>query len=163
GSAVVMASHPSLTGISSDTGMSGSTAWHNSVRARGYFKAAIDTEDDSLRLLEWRKNNYGPKAENILLRWKNGVYAPEPHAGSLDQIAADAKMDKLFMDLLMRFAMQGRHVSDKKGTTFAPALFADEQEAKEVKATNKALADAMRRLFKDGKITVVIEGPKSKP
>jgi hypothetical protein len=32
--AVVLVTHPSLTGINSDSGLSGSTAWHNSVRAR---------------------------------------------------------------------------------------------------------------------------------
>ena len=34
---VILLSHPSLTGISTGTGLSGSTAWHNSVRARMYF------------------------------------------------------------------------------------------------------------------------------
>jgi RecA-family ATPase len=33
-SAVLIAVHPSLTGITTGTGLSGSTAWHNSVRAR---------------------------------------------------------------------------------------------------------------------------------
>ena len=31
---VQLISHPSLTGINSDSGLSGSTAWHNAVRAR---------------------------------------------------------------------------------------------------------------------------------
>jgi RecA-family ATPase len=35
-STVLICSHPSLTGINSGTGLSGSTAWHNSVRARAY-------------------------------------------------------------------------------------------------------------------------------
>jgi RecA-family ATPase len=38
--AVVVCSHPSLTGINSGSGLSGSTAWHNSVRARIYMKTA---------------------------------------------------------------------------------------------------------------------------
>src|SRR5262249_29216038 len=33
-SAVLIAVHPSLTGINTGTGLSGSTAWHNSVRSR---------------------------------------------------------------------------------------------------------------------------------
>ena len=32
--AVVLISHPSLTGIASGSGLSGNTAWHNSTRAR---------------------------------------------------------------------------------------------------------------------------------
>jgi hypothetical protein len=39
GAAVVLAAHPSLAGIANDSGLSGSTGWHNSVRARAYFKA----------------------------------------------------------------------------------------------------------------------------
>ena len=33
---VIMSAHPSLTGIASKSGLSGSTQWHNSVRARAY-------------------------------------------------------------------------------------------------------------------------------
>src|SRR5262245_6827888 len=129
--AIILVGHPSLTGISTDTGLSGNTAWHNSVRARAYFKAAPGDNDD-LRVLEWRKNNYGPVGESVLLRWRNGVYVPEPRAGSLEQLAIDAKIDQLFLDLLNRFTTEGRNVGDKKGTTYAPALFADEPEAKAI-------------------------------
>jgi RecA-family ATPase len=52
GAAVVMAAHPSLSGITSDSGSSGSTAWHNSVRARMCFKSAADVADSELRVLE---------------------------------------------------------------------------------------------------------------
>jgi RecA-family ATPase len=38
--AVLLCSHPSLTGISTGSGLSGSTGWHNSVRARIFFKPA---------------------------------------------------------------------------------------------------------------------------
>ena len=41
---VQLISHPSLTGISSDSGLSGSTQWHNSVRARNYLKR-VKAED----------------------------------------------------------------------------------------------------------------------
>jgi RecA-family ATPase len=160
--AVVLVSHPSLAGISTDTGLSGNTAWHNSVRARAYFKDASEVDDPTLRILEWRKNNYGPLSEKIFLRWRAGVYVPEPRAGSFEQMAEDAKVENLFLDLLHRFTKQGRNVTDKKGTSYAPALFADEPEAKAAKATNRMLAEAMRRLFLSGKISIVNEGPASK-
>ena len=65
---VVLLAHPSLTGISSGTGLSGSTAWHNSVRARMLLKApSRDSNDEQsasdLRELSFLKNNYGPLAE----------------------------------------------------------------------------------------------------
>jgi AAA domain len=51
--ALVLISHPSLTGINSDTGLSGNTAWHNAVRARFYMKGvkpeAGEQPDNDLR------------------------------------------------------------------------------------------------------------------
>jgi hypothetical protein len=78
-------------------------------------------DDPTLRILEWRKNNYGPLSEKIFLRWRAGVYVPEPRAGSFEQMAEDAKVENLFLDLLHRFTKQGRNVTDKKGTSYAPA------------------------------------------
>jgi len=163
GAAVVLASHPSLTGKQNDGGISGSTAWHNGPRARGVVKAAPGAEDHDLRVLEWKKNNYGPISEQILLRWKNGLYVPEPRAGSLEQMAADAQLDALFVDLLRKLTKQGRNVTDRKGPSYAPAKFAEQPEAKEAKVTSKQLAAAMERLLAAGKIRVLTEGPKSHP
>ena len=42
--AMVLISHPSLTGMNTGTGLSGSTDWHNAVRARMYL-SAIKTKD----------------------------------------------------------------------------------------------------------------------
>jgi RecA-family ATPase len=159
GGSVILASHPSLTGISSDTGMSGSTAWHNGPRARGYFKQA---PEENLRLLEWRKNNYGPVSESIVLRWRDGVYVPEPRVGSFEQMAEDAKIDNLFLDLLRRLAEQGRNVSPSRSPTYAPSVFASQKEAKEAKIKVKAFTEAMERLLAAEKILVVKEGPPSR-
>jgi RecA-family ATPase len=161
-SAVVMSAHPSLTGISTDTGLSGSTGWHNSVRYRMYFKTAPG-DDSSLRVLECKKSNYGPINEAILLRWKDGVYTVEPGLGTLERLAAEAEVDHLFIKLLRRFAERGRNVSDKTGTSYAPAQFARQPEAKTAKITNKMLAEAMERLFTGKKIRVATEGPRSHP
>jgi hypothetical protein len=93
--ATILISHPSLSGIASGSGLSGTTAWHNSTRARVYLKALNEDdgkESNDLRVLEFKKANYGPISESIVLRWRNGLYLPEPRAGSLEQIAADAKV-----------------------------------------------------------------------
>jgi len=161
--AVILASHPSLTGISTDTGLSGNTAWHNSVRARAYFKTPPDVTDPNLRVLEWRKNNYGPVNESIVLRWHNGLYVPEPRSGSLEQLALDAKIDNLFLDLLRRLTKQKRNVSDRKSPSYAPAVFEREPEAKKAKVNSKQFGEAMIRLFAADKIAVVSEGPPSHP
>src|SRR5262249_47515098 len=152
-STVILVAHPSLQGITSDTGISGSTAWHNSVRARLFFKNAPG-DDKNLRVLEVKKNNYGPEQENILLRWKDGVYVVEPKPGRLEQLAIDADMDYTFLKFLRSFTARGREVSDKKSPTYAPAQFAKTPEAKDAKLTSNAFADAMERLFAAGKLRV---------
>jgi RecA-family ATPase len=160
-SAVVMSAHPSLTGISTDTGLSGNTGWHNSVRYRMYFKTAPG-EDTSLRVLECKKSNYGPINETIVLRWKDGVYVIEPGKGTLERLAAEAEVDDLFIKLLRRFAEQGRNVSDKVSPSYAPTVFAGESDARKAKVNKKAFAEAMARLFASGRLRVVTEGPASR-
>jgi RecA-family ATPase len=160
--AVIISAHPSLTGIATDTGLSGTTNWHNSVRARMYFKPAPG-DDTALRVLEVKKNNYGLVSENILLRWRNGVYVVEPGRGTLERLATEAGIDALFIKLLRRFTEQGRNVSDKPGTSYAPARFAKQPEAQQDKVTSRAFADAMERLFGASKIRVASEGPPSHP
>ena len=153
---VLLCSHPSLTGINTGTGLSGSTGWHNSVRARMFFKTATTDQgeepDPELRELVFMKNNYGPIGARVLLRWKNGVFVPEPREGSLEKAAAERRAEELFLTLLNRFNGQGRNVSDKIGPSYAPALFAKEAEAKATKVGKDALASAMARLFSAGKL-----------
>src|SRR5262249_38762610 len=43
---VLLSSHPSLTGLKSESGLSGSTQWHNGVRARAWLKT-ITAKDGS--------------------------------------------------------------------------------------------------------------------
>ena len=63
---------------------------------------------------------------------------------------------------LKRRNSQSRHVSDKPGANYAPAVFAKEPEAIEAGLTAKQLEAAMERLFKSGKIRVEIMGPPSR-
>jgi RecA-family ATPase len=73
---VTVLSHPSNCGINSGTGFSGSTAWHGAFRFRQYLRdvKATDGEqpDSDLRQLEFKKNQSGPKAETIILRYQQG-------------------------------------------------------------------------------------------
>jgi RecA-family ATPase len=178
-SAVVIAGHPSITGISSGSGLSGSTAWHNSARARAYMRA-LKVEngvppEKHLRVIEFLKSNYGPVAETMTVRWRNGVFVPEPKAGSFEQLARDTNANEVFLQLLGRFNRQGRNVGDKRGHSYAPAHFAKEQEAKAGNLRSSDLADAMLRLFAENKIHLesygrpsrqasrLVSGPASEP
>jgi RecA-family ATPase len=163
GSGVLLTSHPSLTGISSGTGLSGSTAWNASVRSRLYLKLATTARDEEpdpdLRVLEVMKSNYGPVGETITLRWKEGLFLPVAVPGSLERMAREQKVDDLFLMLLDRWNAAGRNVSDKKtANTYAPNRFVEEPEAKAEHVTKKELTDAMERLFRAGKIHVASYG-----
>jgi hypothetical protein len=106
--------------------------------------------------------NYGRTGERIILRWRNGVYEPVPHAGSIEQAVIDRAAEDAFLTMLRRFTNQGRHVTDKTGTTYAPAAFAGEPEAKTKKLSNKMLAETMKRLFAANRIRVVHFGSRSR-
>jgi RecA-family ATPase len=160
---LVLSAHPSLTGINSGTGLSGSTGWHNSVRARAYLKTATtgagEEPPKELRELQFLKNNYGPLAERMLLRWRDGVFDPEPRTGSIERLAADLRIDDIFLKLLGRFNQQERNVNPNPCRTYAPTLFVGEPEAAGIGKSE--LAASMRRLFAADKIHVETVGPPS--
>jgi RecA-family ATPase len=108
---VQLVSHPSLAGVISDTGLSGSTQWHNAVRARSYLKSvkAEDGElvDNDLREIVFKKNQYGRISESIVLRYESGLYLPV--AGeSFDAAARAQAAQDVFLALLKRFANESR-------------------------------------------------------
>lgn len=165
GCAVLLISHPSLSGMASGTGSSGSTQWTNGPRSRLYFsEIKRDGEDDDTghRELKVIKSNYGPSGEVVRLRWHQGVFIAEAKPGSLEKIAIDTKADEAFMRLIERFTAQGRNVSAAPTSpNYAPAAFAHEDEANGL--TKVQLGHAMRRLFTAKKIHVENYGRPSRP
>lgn len=165
--AVVLISHPSVLGISSDSGISGSTQWHNAVRARLYLKGIKNGDDEladnDLRVLEFRKNNYGPVSSAVVLRWRDGLFLPERGPNSIDKLARESRADEVFTTLTRRFNENGRHVTEASNTAqYAPKVFAQEPEAQEAKLTKADLEKAMARLFRSNKIRLDENGPPSK-
>ena len=163
GCAVLMLSHPSLSGMSSGSGSSGSTGWNNSVRSRLYFERVASEgyeADLDARRLVTKKANYARTGQEIGLRWREGVFvADEPETG-LDRQAKTAKAERVFLKLLRTFAEQGRHVGEATGHSYAPAKFAAHPDAEGV--TKRALAAAMEHLLSRGQIAVDEKGPPSK-
>jgi RecA-family ATPase len=154
--AVQLISHPSLAGINSDTGLSGSTQWHNAVRARSYLKGikpeAGEQPDNDIRELVFRKNQYGTLPNRVVLKYTNGLFLPVPGMASLDRLAQMARAQDVFMTLLRRFTRENRNVSSSTGRGYAPSEFAGEDEAKEASLKKADLREAMRQLFKDAVI-----------
>jgi RecA-family ATPase len=155
--------HPSLTGLNTGRGTSGSTGWSNSVRSRLYFqiaKAADGSEPDkNLRTLEGMKSNYGVPGGKIDLEWKNGLFVPVHGPTGIDKLAADKKAEDVFIGLLKELSDQGRNVNANKGPTYAPAVFAKEDSAQGMKRGD--LEGAMGRLLKSKTIKIEHFGPPS--
>lgn len=151
--AVVLLAHPSLSGIQSGTGMSGSTGWHNSVRSRLYLRRVIQGDEEpnpDARVLETMKANYGPTGDEIGLTWRNGIFEADPAETGLDRMAKRSRADRVFLKLLRLLTEQGRHVNANSGPYYAPTVFAAEEDAEGV--TRDAFKAAMSRLFGQGMI-----------
>jgi RecA-family ATPase len=145
--AVLLLSHPSVAGMQTGTGLSGSTAWNNSVRSRLYLTA--DRDDDDLRTLKGMKSNYARKGGEMKLRWHEGAFVLDDGKLSPGAALVANNADKVFLKLLSAINGSGRRVSSSKSSAFAPTLMAAMPEREGV--SKKSLAEAMARLFAEKK------------
>lgn len=160
---IILLAHPSLTGMSSGSGLSGSTAWNNSVRSRLYVERVQEDgyePDPDRRRLSTKKANYGRTGDEWFVRWQDGVFVPEEAESGFSANAASMKARRVFLDLLRRFADEGRIVNASSGPNYAPSLFAKDKRKEGV--SRSAFADAMQDLFAAGTITQEEFGPPSR-
>jgi RecA-family ATPase len=161
--AVLLLSHPSLSGLNSGSGTSGSTAWNNSVRSRLYLSRISDSgfePDPDARVLSTKKANYGRTGGEINIKWQSGVFVAEAQPSGLDARAAGAKGERVFLKLLDTLTTQGRRVNAAGGQSYAPKAFADHPDSEGV--TKRAFKAAMEHLLSAGKVRVAEDGPPSK-
>ena len=163
--AVVLIAHPSLTGMHTGSGLSGSTDWHNGPRARLYFqrpKEESKTFDIDLRTLTVMKVQYAQEGTVFRLRRKAGFFVYEGRDGGsmFDRAASAAKAETVFLTLLQAFEEQGRSVSPNPSNSYAPTVFAREADADGV--SKLALARAMSKLLTADRIHIEIFGPPSR-
>ena len=151
--AVLLLAHPSLTGMASGSGLSGSTGWSNSVRSRLYFDRVKDSDgsepDPDARVLRTVKANYGPIGGEIALQWRDGVFAASEVFSDDESPLERAR--RVFLRLLDLFADQGRHVSPSPSSTYAPKVFSAHPERDG--CTKAMLERAMETLLGDRTIT----------
>lgn len=167
--AVLLVAHPSLAGINSGSGLSGSTDWHNGPRARLYLARPKDGDgkkalNPDVRTLTVMKVQWAQEGTVFRLRRQEGAFVYEAREGGAnspyDEAAATAKAERIFLELLQTYEQQGRRVSSTPGSNYAPSVFAGDEEADGV--TNKAFARAMNKLFKANRIHIEQSGPPSK-
>lgn len=156
--AVLLLSHPSLTGMGSGSGASGSTAWNNSVRSRLYLtrpeEEADRKRDPDLRVLRTMKLNYAAGlGDERRVRWSDGRFVV-----GLARVTVEADDEAAFLLQLAAFEKQGRAVTSMTGHGYAPKLF---NEA-DTTISKKSFEQAMRSLFEAGAIALEDYGPKSR-
>ena len=159
--AVVLLAHPSVDGMKSGRGYSGSTHWNNSARCRHYLTTPTRGEGDpdpDLRELERAKSNRSKRGVKLLLRWNDGAFSLQ--TGTTANILDVAKAKNVFLELLRRYSTSGRNVSDKKGPSYGPKLFAAEAAAQGL--NSELLAKAMNELFADGRLKIETYGRPSR-
>jgi RecA-family ATPase len=160
---VVLLGHPSLPGLNSGSGTSGSTAWNNSVRSRLYLSRIVQDgyePDPNKRVLGVKKLNFGPTGGEIAMTWQDGVFVVDQSETDLDRFAASAKAERVFLKLLRLFTEQGRTVNHVSSPNYAIKLFEGHREAEGM--TKRALKPAMEAL-QSGRIRIETMGPPSKP
>jgi hypothetical protein len=157
---IIVLAHPSLAGM--DKGTSGSTAWGNSVRSRLYFKRIHESDgseqDEDARVLSVGKSNYGRVGLEIRTQWRAGIFASTGGGG--DPMVTAAKAERVFLDLLAKYAAQNRYVSVSEGKSYAPFIF--RSDAVKEGVGKVALKDAMLRLLNRKRIENAPYGAPSK-
>lgn len=154
--AVVVCAHPSLTGLSTGTGMSGSTGWNNSVRSRLYLTRPADDADDlepdpDKRLLKVMKSNYSRTGDEISLRWREGVFIREDEPSGVFGHMKRRGAERVFLEILDKVTSEGRHVSEgRTSANYAPRVFARRRDREGFKRAD--FERAMERLFQEGRI-----------
>lgn len=166
---MVLLAHPSLSGLANGTGSSGSTGWNNSVRSRLYLERVMDGSggkavepDPDARVLRTVKANYGRTGGEIPLRWSDGILVSEVSTLGVDlrNALAEQRAEDIFLNLLLEFAAEGRHVSATPSANYAPSVFA--KDARSDDMSKRSLVEAMNRLFASRKIEVKEGGPASR-
>lgn len=155
--AVILCSHPSVNGILTGTGMSGNSAWSNSVRSRLYLRPVANEPDR--RVVEVMKANYGRPGETIDIVWRDGVFtefAVDDAAVSM----ANRQVDDVFMKIFWKLTSIGHKFSPKRSNAYAPTNFAKHPDAGGYSKTK--LEQAMNRLLESGTLKIEEQGPPTR-
>jgi hypothetical protein len=144
---VLLNAHPSLSGIASGDGRSGSTAWNNSCRSRWSLTRPEDAEgkpilDSPERILTRRKANAASTGDAITMEWIDGVFVvPEKYTAGSGSRKDQA--EAVFLAALDAKRRAGLHVSAKsRAGNYAPKVFHDAPEGRDSACGNSGIQGA---------------------
>ena len=159
--AVLLLGHPSAAGISTGSGLSGSTHWHNAVRSRLYLASTTgDDADPDERTITRLKANYVSSGDMLRLRWQRGGFVALDEPGGINRAALASKADRIFRGLLATTYNEGTWTSPNPAArNYAPGLFAKRPDREGI--GKPAFETAMHRLMQSGVIKIEEYGPPS--
>lgn len=145
---VILVAHPSARGKDSGSGEAGSYAWQAATRWMWVLTNKPDSSD-GVRVLEFRKGNYGPPAASIDVVWSDGCYAPVQQLNQFERHARTETVKRVYLTCLDKATEQGRAPSPHaRQSTYAPKFFvaqfaeAKGLSVKEMEAAQTALFEA---------------------
>lgn len=154
---VILTAHPSVSGMSSGTGISGNTAWNNSVRSRIYLTRQREVEegdsDNNERLLKTMKNNQGPFGGKIGLRWEDGVFVRSDQERTLN-IVDRIDDDNHVLAAIESLCLMGTRMSpDRFARTYVVSAVVGHAETRGMSRPN--IEAAKNRLMNGGRLVQV--------
>jgi RecA-family ATPase len=158
---IILLAHPSAAGLSTGTGLSGSTHWHNGVRSRLYFtRMTGDDADPDERELTRLKANYAGTGDVLRLHWQKGGFIAIDEPAGIDRAALSAKADRVFVSLLTSTYANGAWASaSPSARNYAPTAFAKHPDREHIAKAH--FETAMHRLLRADRIKVETYGPPS--
>jgi RecA-family ATPase len=161
--ALLLLAHPSQSGRDSGRGDGASTAWSNSVRARGYFRKVDGAEaDPNLRVLSRAKANYAQSGAEITVAYEDGAFVRRDRGGAQHGFYRAAEAEQAFMAGMSELKGMGLRVNVHKGqANFAPKQMVSVSKTASGFSENE-LTSAMHRLLKNARIRSVEDGPQSR-
>lgn len=157
---VLITAHPSLVGLNTGTGTSGSTGWNNSVRSRVYLTKPEGEAMDDERVLKTMKNNQGALGNEIRLRWTEGAFVAHVTDGAMDSVDR-ADLDGRLAERLRELVQAGSKIAaDSINSNGFCNLIRKETGFK--RYTQSEIINAQGRLLKAARIIKVELGPPSK-
>jgi len=148
---VVVTGHPSLFGMSSGTGTSGSVAWNNAFRSRLYITKDAKSRPGGVAVhkVAVKKSNYGAGDVEIETCWQDGVFVPIEDTGASAEVVL-AQSKEIFLRLLKDYTAENRRVNAKSGPNYAPTVFDGDHRAEG--CTKGDFKRAMNTLLSEGAI-----------
>ena len=161
--AVLLLVHPSVAGLQSGSGTSGSTAWNNSVRSRWYLEKPAQEKDaygdsgatnENIRILSQKKSNYSAvDPRGMELEWRDGVFQMKEGEGSFLRKLELSKLSKECLELIEHNAEKMIFLSIMPGArNYAPRFLKEKMRGKN---SFNDIKTVINQMFDDGRLVNV--------